>query len=131
MAAEVLGVPLTQIDMVMADTAVTPPAHITAGSSTTITSGMAVKLAAEDARRHLVERAATLLHTTDVRLQGGDLLNAADPSQRLPLATALAGLPGDIVGTASTPPAVPRTWSTPLRPTLPKWKWICRAVACG
>lgn len=100
MAAEVLGVPLTQIDMVMADTARTPPAHITAGSSTTITSGMAVKLAAEDARRHLIEGAATLLHTTNVRLEGGYLLNATNPSQRLPLATALAGMPGDIVGTA-------------------------------
>ena len=55
MAAEALEVPVHFVDMVMADTATTPPAPI-AGSSTTITCGAAVKLAAEDAKRHLVER---------------------------------------------------------------------------
>jgi CO/xanthine dehydrogenase Mo-binding subunit len=64
--------------MVMADTAHTPPAHITAGSSTTITSGAAVKLAAEDARRHLLDYAGA---------QGGDAVSM------------MAALPADIVGT--------------------------------
>ncbi len=53
-AAEALGVPVDRIDVVMADTGRTPPAHVTAGSSTTITTGMAVKLAAEDAKRQLL-----------------------------------------------------------------------------
>jgi CO/xanthine dehydrogenase Mo-binding subunit len=53
-AAEALGVPLERIDVVMADTGRTPPAHVTAGSSTTITTGAAVKLAAEDAKRQLL-----------------------------------------------------------------------------
>jgi CO/xanthine dehydrogenase Mo-binding subunit len=53
-AAEALGVPLDRIDVVMADTGRTPPAHVTAGSSTTITTGAAVKLAAEDAKRQLL-----------------------------------------------------------------------------
>ena len=53
-AAEALGVPVDRIDVVMADTDRTPPAHITAGSSTTITTGAAVKLAAEDAKRQLL-----------------------------------------------------------------------------
>jgi CO/xanthine dehydrogenase Mo-binding subunit len=53
-AAETLGVPLERIDVVMADTGRTPPAHVTAGSSTTITTGGAVKLAAEDAKRQLL-----------------------------------------------------------------------------
>jgi len=100
MAAEALEVPVHSIDMVMADTAITPPAHITAGSSTTITSGAAVKLAAEDAKRHLLERAATLLHVPTVRLEAGQLVSIAEPSRRLDLAAAVAGLPGDIVGTA-------------------------------
>jgi len=100
MAAEALEVPVDLIDMVMADTAVTPPAPITAGSSTTITSGMAVKLAAEDAKRHLLERAATLLQAPAVRLEAGQLVSVEGPSQRLDLAAAVAGLPGDIVGTA-------------------------------
>ena len=77
-AAETLNVPHHVVEMVMADTADTPPAHITAGSSTTITSGAAVKLAAEEARRHLLDHAGT---------QGGDVI------------AMMAALPGDIVGT--------------------------------
>jgi xanthine dehydrogenase YagR molybdenum-binding subunit len=55
-AAEALGVPIERLDVVMADTGRTPPAHVTAGSSTTITTGAAVKLAAEDAKRQLLAR---------------------------------------------------------------------------
>ncbi|HEX5369719.1 MAG TPA: molybdopterin cofactor-binding domain-containing protein [Dehalococcoidia bacterium] len=54
--AETLGAPLDAVEVVTADTAVTPPAHVTAGSSTTMTSGTAVKQAAEEARRQLLER---------------------------------------------------------------------------
>src|SRR5882724_131923 len=53
-AAEALGVPIDRINVVMADTGRTPPAHVTAGSSTTITTGAAVKLAAEDAKHQLL-----------------------------------------------------------------------------
>ncbi len=77
-AAEALEMPHDVVDMVMADTARTPPAHITAGSSTTITSGAAVKLAAEDARRHLLDYAGA---------QGGDAVSM------------MTALPADIVGT--------------------------------
>jgi CO/xanthine dehydrogenase Mo-binding subunit len=100
MAAEALEVPVDLVDMVMADTAVTPPAPITAGSSTTITCGTAVKLAAEDAKRHLLERAATLLQVPAVRLEAGQLVSMEGAVRRLDLAAAVAGLPGDIVGTA-------------------------------
>ncbi|HEU0073347.1 MAG TPA: molybdopterin cofactor-binding domain-containing protein, partial [Dehalococcoidia bacterium] len=54
-AAATLGAPLDSIRMVLADTGTTPPAHVTAGSSTTMTSGNAVKQAAEDALRQLRE----------------------------------------------------------------------------
>jgi CO/xanthine dehydrogenase Mo-binding subunit len=77
-AAEALQVPHDVVDMVMADTAHTPPAHITAGSSTTITSGAAVKLAAEDARRHLLDHAG---------LESGDTVSM------------MTALPAEIVGT--------------------------------
>jgi CO/xanthine dehydrogenase Mo-binding subunit len=79
-AAEALGVPVDRIDVVMADTGRTPPAHITAGSSTTITSGTAVKLAAEEAKRQLLA------------LVDG-LPQPFDPG-------VVAGRRGDIVGTA-------------------------------
>lgn len=98
-AAEALSMPIDRVDMVMADTANTPPAHITAGSSTTITSGAAVKLAAEDARRHLLERAAVVMQVPSVCLQAGYCSSDATP-QRLDVASVLAGMPADIVGTA-------------------------------
>jgi xanthine dehydrogenase YagR molybdenum-binding subunit len=86
-AAEALGTSPDRIEMVMADTAATPPGHTTAGSTTTLTSGAAVKLAAEDARRQAVERA---------RAQE----TAPEPS-RSDLASLLAGQTEDIVGAAS------------------------------
>ena len=54
-AAATLGAPLESIAMVLADTGTTPPAHFTAGSATTMTSGTAVKQAAEDALRQMRE----------------------------------------------------------------------------
>lgn len=79
-AAEALGVPFERIDVVMADTNRTPPAHITAGSSTTITTGAAVKLAAEDAKRQLLARLDGIPQRVDSEL--------------------VAGRTGDVVGTA-------------------------------
>lgn len=98
-AAETLHVPVDCIDMVMADTGRTPPSHITAGSSTTISSGAAVKLAAEEARRHLLERIAAQLHVDVVHLHGSDLMRADGRREPFHLAEAVAGMPGDIVGT--------------------------------
>jgi CO/xanthine dehydrogenase Mo-binding subunit len=95
--AETLQVPLASIHMVMADTARTPPAHLTAGSSTTMTSGTAVKLAAEDARRHLLEHAAVVMQVPSVRLEAGYLV-ATSGSQRLEVAAVLPRLPTEIVG---------------------------------
>lgn len=96
--AETLQVPMSSIRMVMADTARTPPAHLTAGSSTTMTSGTAVRLAAEDARRHLLEHAAAVMQVPSVRLEAGYLV-AASGSQRLDVAAVLPRLPTEIVGT--------------------------------
>ena len=60
-AAEVLGVPLEDILVYAADTDMTPFDVGAYASSTTYISGMAVKRAAEDARRQIVDRAALLL----------------------------------------------------------------------
>jgi CO/xanthine dehydrogenase Mo-binding subunit len=100
MASEALQIPVASIDMIMADTGRTPPAHITAGSSTTISSGAAVKLAAEDAKRHLLERLAASLRASNVRLEDGHVVTADGTRQRFDLAAVVAGMPGDIVGTA-------------------------------
>jgi xanthine dehydrogenase molybdenum-binding subunit len=80
-AAEALGVPLERIDMVMADTDRTPPAHVTAGSSTTITTGAAVKLAAEDAKRQLLALVDGIPQAFDPAVVGatrrGDIVGTA------------------------------------------------------
>jgi xanthine dehydrogenase molybdenum-binding subunit len=99
-AAETLHVPIACVDMVMADTGCTPPAPITAGSSTTITCGAAVQLAAEEARRHLLERAAAQLQAPAVRLQGAELVWDGGTRQPFELGQVVANMPGDLVGTA-------------------------------
>lgn len=71
MAAEALGVPIERIDVLMADTERTPPSHVTAGSSTTITTGMAVKLAAEEAKRQLLARLDGILQRIDLERIAG------------------------------------------------------------
>ncbi|NIR35634.1 MAG: molybdopterin-dependent oxidoreductase, partial [Actinobacteria bacterium] len=57
----VLGVPLDDIVVYAADTDMTPFDTGAYASSTTYISGMAVKRAAEEARRQIVERAALML----------------------------------------------------------------------
>jgi xanthine dehydrogenase molybdenum-binding subunit len=77
--AETLGAPVENVEMVLADTATTPPAHTTAGSTTTMTSGNAVKQAAEDVMRQMRELSAG----------AGDFASMA------------AGLAGEVTGAAS------------------------------
>ena len=60
-AAEVLGVPLEDVIVYAADTDMTPFDTGAYASSTTYISGMAVKRAAEEARKMVVDRAALLL----------------------------------------------------------------------
>ncbi|TMB99871.1 MAG: xanthine dehydrogenase family protein molybdopterin-binding subunit [Chloroflexi bacterium] len=57
-AAEVLNVPLDMVSVTTGDTKTAPYAGMSAGSKTTYTVGRAVKLAAEDMRRQMLEIAA-------------------------------------------------------------------------
>jgi xanthine dehydrogenase YagR molybdenum-binding subunit len=57
-AAEELGLPLDRVDFVMGDSARGPYASVSAGSSTTPSMGPAVRAAAADAGRQIVEIAA-------------------------------------------------------------------------
>lgn len=99
-AAEVLQVSLEQVDITLADTARTPPGHITAGSSTTFSSGSAVKLAAETARNRLSERVAALLGGTDAVLESGRFRVPGQDGAGLSLAEAMQRVPEDITGRA-------------------------------
>ncbi|HET7572856.1 MAG TPA: xanthine dehydrogenase family protein molybdopterin-binding subunit [Gaiellaceae bacterium] len=61
-AAEELGLPLDRVDVVLGDTARGPYASISAGSSTTPSMGPAVRAAAADAKRRILEIAAQRYH---------------------------------------------------------------------
>ena len=61
LAAQVLSTPYDSIDFVMGDTDITPEASITAGSSVTFSSGLAVKRAAEILRDKILRQAAQFL----------------------------------------------------------------------
>ncbi len=98
-AAEVLQVPPQRVQTILADTALTPAGHITAGSATTFSTGSAVKVAAESARARLMERAAAMLGVTEVVLGPGGFRAAG--GRTLSMEQALAGLPEPIIGRAT------------------------------
>jgi len=102
-AAEALGWPLSRLEMVLADTELTPPGHITAGSSTTMSTGSAVKVAAETARNKLLERAAALLGGNRAE-QRGEQFQLPDGRKAASLTDVLASLPEDILAEASITP---------------------------
>jgi CO/xanthine dehydrogenase Mo-binding subunit len=68
-AAEELGIPLNEIKVVIADTELTPFDHGTYSSRVTPYVGAAVKLAASDARRQLMEAASRLLNVPQSELR--------------------------------------------------------------
>jgi CO/xanthine dehydrogenase Mo-binding subunit len=80
-AAEVLGVPMEMVNVTTGDTRTAPYAGMSAGSKTTYTVGRAVKEAAEDAKRQLLEIAAKRLEAApeDLTMADGKIsLNGSD-----------------------------------------------------
>jgi xanthine dehydrogenase molybdenum-binding subunit len=75
MAAEVLGVNYEDISAVFADTASTPNASITAGSTATFSTGTAVVEAATELRQQLLELAADGLEAPVQELKAGEGLS--------------------------------------------------------
>ncbi|MBX3014250.1 MAG: xanthine dehydrogenase family protein molybdopterin-binding subunit [Caldilineaceae bacterium] len=84
-AAEELGLPVDQVTVHLGDTAVGPYAPTSAGSATQVTVGPAVRAAAADAKRQLLEAAAKLLEEDDpthLQLQDGVItLNGSTQSR--------------------------------------------------
>jgi xanthine dehydrogenase YagR molybdenum-binding subunit len=91
-AAEELGVPLDHVSVSLGDTARGPYAAISAGSSTTPSMGPAVRAAAADAKRQILEIAAQRYERDESELdvRGGAIVSA-DGSLSAPLAE-LVGL---------------------------------------
>ncbi len=83
-AAEVLHLPINRVALALGDTDF-PYSPLSAGSQTIASCGPAVRMAAEDARRNLIEVAASVLEAaaTDVRLADGHLHVAGVPDRRI------------------------------------------------
>lgn len=104
-AAEALGIPLNQLQVTNGDTDVTPYSVGESGSRTTSFTGLAVIAAAEDVRRQIFALAAPQLKvkTEELDLRDGQVFVKSDPSQKIPLAPAVARA-GELIGRATTNP---------------------------
>jgi CO/xanthine dehydrogenase Mo-binding subunit len=102
-AAEALGIPLSQIQVTNGDTDVTPYSVGESGSRTTPFTGPAVIAAAEDARRQIFAAAAPQLKVKaeDLDLRDGEVFVKSDPSRKIALARAVARA-GELIGRATT-----------------------------
>jgi xanthine dehydrogenase YagR molybdenum-binding subunit len=90
-AAEELGVPLSHVRVELGDSARGPYASISAGSSTTPSMGPAVRAAAADAKRQLVEIAAQRYHLEErvLDIKDGQLISSDGGSWPLEEVTGL------------------------------------------
>ncbi|MHB8650914.1 MAG: xanthine dehydrogenase family protein molybdopterin-binding subunit [Gaiellaceae bacterium] len=105
-AAEELGVPLDRVEVVLGDSARGPYATLSAGSSTTPSVGPAVRAAAADAKRQIIEIAAQRHHLEERVIDVKDgVVVSADGNLSQPLED-LLGLLEDaqILGTGGRGP---------------------------
>jgi xanthine dehydrogenase YagR molybdenum-binding subunit len=104
-AAEELGIPIGQVQVSLGDSARGPYAAISAGSSTVPSMGPAVRSAAADVKRQLLELAAQRFHLEErvLELKNGQIVSADGSSWPL---TEITGLleDGQILGKGSRGP---------------------------
>jgi xanthine dehydrogenase molybdenum-binding subunit len=105
MVAEVLQLPLERVSLTPADTAVTPADFGPVGSRGTYAMGGACIAAAEDARRQLLERAASLLNASVDELDtcDGVIFRSGHPEESLKW-EALLGIDRTIMGKGTFEP---------------------------
>jgi CO/xanthine dehydrogenase Mo-binding subunit len=104
-AAEELGLPLDQVEVVLGDSARGPYASISAGSSTTPSMGPAVRSAAGDAARQIVELASQRFDKEPrvLSLKGGNIVSQDGGSWPLDEICGLLG-DGQILGKGARGP---------------------------
>jgi CO/xanthine dehydrogenase Mo-binding subunit len=104
MAADALGVNYEDVSAVFADTAVTPDAPITAGSTATFSTGTAVVEAATQVRQQLLELASDGLEAPIQELEAGEGLVwvKSDPARRMSIADVASRIEGDFLSASST-----------------------------
>jgi xanthine dehydrogenase YagR molybdenum-binding subunit len=83
-AAEVLTLPIEKVTVRLGDTDF-PYSPLSAGSQTIASCGPAVRMAADEARRHLLDTAASVLEAapSDIRLDAGSLSVAGVPDRKI------------------------------------------------
>jgi CO/xanthine dehydrogenase Mo-binding subunit len=104
-AAEELGVPFDHVQVSLGDSARGPYASISAGSSTVPSMGPAVRSAAADAKRQIIEIAAQRFHLEErvLDLRGGQIVSADGSSWPLTEVTGLLE-DGQILGKGARGP---------------------------
>lgn len=82
-AAEVLGVDVRNVTVVLGDSQSTPPVHLSAGSRTVYGEGAAVKMAAEDLKAQLLEGAARELgvEKSELEVARGEIRSRRSPKK--------------------------------------------------
>jgi len=91
-AADVLGLPVDKIQVITSDTDTAPYAGMSAGSKTLYTVGAALQIAAEDARRQILEIAAKEMeaHVDDLEIANGQVRVKGAPGRSLAVAEVAA-----------------------------------------
>ena len=124
--AEELDVPLARVRMVMGDTARTPDEGYTAGSMTISSSGAALRQAAAEARRAMLEMASEQLDARleELSIRDGAITVAHDPERAVTYAELMGGKLFNLPVTDQAPLKRPETYqivgtSTP-REDLPR-----------
>ena len=104
MAADVLGVSAGDIATHFADSADTPDAPITAGSTATFSTGTAVVQAATEVRRRLQEIASIGLEApvNELEAAGGAIFVGSDPSRRMTIPEVAARMDEDHISAEAT-----------------------------
>jgi xanthine dehydrogenase molybdenum-binding subunit len=111
--AEELGIRLEDVHVTEGDTAITPFELGTYGSRVTYTVGGAVKAAAADAKRRLLQSASRILGAdpSDLEVKNGLILVTAKPDKTMPIAKVIGASQSSksgatsIIGSASFEPA--------------------------
>ncbi len=109
MAADSLGIPLRNMKITWGDTDACPMAVGESGSRTTTNMGLAVRAAAEDAKRQILDKASQLIDAPidmlDIR--EGEVIRKDEPEVRIDLARVTEAMPGTIIGKGATDPKIP------------------------
>ncbi|CAA9576709.1 MAG: Xanthine dehydrogenase, molybdenum binding subunit [uncultured Thermomicrobiales bacterium] len=108
-AAEELGLPFEAVTLYLGDTANGPYAPVSSGSATQATIGPAIRAAAADAKRQLLEVAAAMLEARpeDLRVRQGQISVAGAPDRAVPVAEVTGAIDPHMIQAQGSCPQLP------------------------